>query len=133
MGGGYIKPLRLHLIGPKRAKQMAFQPGGTMAGVEAADWGWANYAVSSERLLEDVADLGGRIKRTGSETFRVKKCGSNRLCKLRGFRAQSMLGAELDSSLHFTDESAAIWTSVRDNGLKRTASELRAEPDRVLP
>ena len=126
LGGGYITPLWLHLVGPKRAKQMSFQPGEVMTGTQAADWGWANYAVASDLLLEDVADLARRIARTPTSTLRMKKLAINRICELQGFRAHAMLGAEADALLHFSNETAAVWNSVRESGFKKAAAEFRA-------
>lgn len=132
LGGGYITPLWMHLIGPKRAKEMAFQPGETMRGETAAEWGWANYAVAADDLLEDVAGLAARIARTPVSVLRMKKHAINRLCELQGFRAQAMLGAEMDALLHFSDDVAAVWNNVHDVGIKQAIAEFRGGP-RSLP
>jgi enoyl-CoA hydratase len=125
LGGGYITPLWMHLIGPKRAKQMAFQPGETIRGDTAAEWGWANYAVAPDDLLDDVAALATRIARTPVSLLRMKKHAINRLCELQGFRAQALLGAEMDALLHFSDDVAAVWKTVHDVGIKQATSDFR--------
>jgi enoyl-CoA hydratase len=126
LGGGFITPLWMHLVGPKRAKQMAFQPGETMTGRQAADWGWANYSVPPDDLLTDVTALAHRIARTPTDTLRMKKYAINRLCELQGFRAQAMLGAEVDALLHHSNNVAALWESIEANGLKSTIERFRA-------
>jgi enoyl-CoA hydratase len=120
LGGGYITPLMAHLIGPKRAKQLAFQPGETISGVEATAWGWANAAAAEERLLDEVRAVAVRTARTPSETLRLKKYAINRLYELQGFRAQAMLGAEIDALLHFGRDTAPVWESLERNGLRAT-------------
>jgi len=129
LGGGYITPLWMHLVGPKRAKQMAFQPGETMSGAQSAEWGWANYAVAADELLDDVTALAHRIARTPATTLQMKKHAINRLCELQGFRAQAMLGAELDALLHFSDETARVWNTVRELGFKQAVADFRSSPD----
>lgn len=126
LGGGYITPMWMHLVGPKRAKQMAFQPGETMSGAQSADWGWANYAVAADELLDDVSALAHRITRTPATTLRMKKHAINRLCELQGFRAQAMLGAELDALLHFSDETAGVWKTIREFGFKQAIADFRS-------
>lgn len=41
IGGGYIAPLWAPLVGPKRAKELAFVPGNSIDGRTAVEWGWA--------------------------------------------------------------------------------------------
>jgi enoyl-CoA hydratase len=124
-GGGFITPLWVHLVGPKRAKQMAFQPGVTITGTEAAMWGWANYSVPGPTMTKDVAELAARIARTPASTLRMKKLAINRLCELQGFRAQAMLGAEMDALLHQSADTGAVWDSLRDNGLAATVADFK--------
>jgi enoyl-CoA hydratase len=126
LGAGYITPLWMHLVGPKRAKQMSFQPGETMSGAQSAEWGWANYAVAADKLLDDVTALAHRIARTPAATLQMKKHAINRLCELQGFRAQAMLGAEIDALMHFSNETAEVWQSIRELGFKQAAAEFRS-------
>src|SRR5437764_7167055 len=79
LGGGYITPLWVHLVGPKRAKQMSFQAGSRMDGKTAADWGWANYSVPAADLEENVRALALRIAKVPSEVLQVKKLAINRV------------------------------------------------------
>ena len=46
IGGGYIAPLWAPLVGPKRAKELAFVPGNSIDGRTAVEWGWANHSVA---------------------------------------------------------------------------------------
>ena len=48
IGGGYIAPLWAPLVGPKRAKELAFVPGNSIDGRTAVEWGWANHSVPAD-------------------------------------------------------------------------------------
>src|SRR4051794_25196277 len=73
LGGGYIAPLWAPLVGPKRAKELAFVPGNTIDGRTAVEWGWANHAVPADALMGSVRSLADRIALVPPEVLRVKK------------------------------------------------------------
>jgi hypothetical protein len=39
-----------------------------------------------------------------------------------------MLGAELDALLHFSDETAGVWNTVRELGFKQAVADFRSSP-----
>jgi enoyl-CoA hydratase len=118
IGGGYIAPLWSTLIGPKRAKQMSFVAGSTIDAETAVEWGWANYAVPADRLVEDARELAGRIAMTPPEVLRIKKNAVNRVLEQQGFRALAMQGAETDALLHSSGAVRRLNTIMVDEGLK---------------
>ncbi|WP_425569133.1 enoyl-CoA hydratase/isomerase family protein [Pseudonocardia xishanensis] len=59
LGGGYIAPLWAPLVGPKRAKELAFLPGNAIDGRTAVEWGWANHAVPRRGRRPDRRGDGG--------------------------------------------------------------------------
>jgi enoyl-CoA hydratase len=63
LGGGMLTPTWVHLVGPKRAKQVAFEVGGGISGAEAADWGFANYSVPADQLRAEARSLAARFAR----------------------------------------------------------------------
>lgn len=118
VGGGFITPMWTWLIGPKRAKQMAFSAGRSISGTTAADWGLANYSVQSERLIDEVRDLAKDFARTPAGIIAMKKYSINRVMDLQGFRTIVGLGAETDALLHASEEVEQLSAGIREYGLK---------------
>ena len=118
IGGGYITPLWTPLVGPKRAKQMSFVAGSKIDGTTAADWGWANYAVPEEELLDDVRALADEMSKIPPAILRVKKMAINRVWDVMGFRTIAPMGAESDALLHFSQPVKEMGGMIVDQGLK---------------
>ena len=118
VGGGYITPIWTWLVGPKRAKQMAFVAGSSISGQTAAEWGWANYAVEADDLWANVRELAESIARTPAPILRMKKVAINRIMDLQGFRSSVTLGAETDALLHASNAVHTLSQGIRDHGLK---------------
>lgn len=125
IGGGYITPLWTPLVGPKRAKQMAFTLG-KISGKVAADWGWANYAVPRKELESNVRELGLSIARIPAPILRMKKVSINRVADRMGFRDIVPLGAETDALLHFSHAVKQLNALVRKHGLKGAIAKFDA-------
>ena len=58
IGGGFIAPTWVSLVGAKRAKEFAFVPGNWIDGPTAVEWGWANHCVPAGDLIPAVATRG---------------------------------------------------------------------------
>lgn len=125
IGGGYIAPLWAPLVGPKRAKEMAFVPGNTIDGRTAVEWGWANHAVPAAELLDTVRSLAGRIALVAPEVLRIKKLSINRAAEATGFRDASSSVAEMDALLHTAPSVLALRERIRDEGLKAVIADYR--------
>src|SRR6185312_17487427 len=125
IGGGYITPLWTTLVGPKRAKQMAFSLG-KISGKVAADWGWANYAVPREELEANVRALALSIARIPAPILRMKKVSINRVADRMGFSDIVPLGAETDALLHYSHAVKQLNTLVRQHGLKGAIAKFEA-------
>lgn len=126
VGGGYITPLWAWLVGPKRAKQMAFTSGSSISGSTAVDWGWANYAVPEAQLWESVTELANDIARTPAPILRMKKHSVNRIMDLQGFSASAMFGAETDALLHMDSSVKLLSAQIREHGLKAAIKAFEA-------
>lgn len=126
VGGGYISPIWTWLVGPKRAKQMSFVAGSSISGRDAAEWGWANFAVPDGELAAEVRTLALEIARIPADILRMKKYAVNRVLDLQGFRASVKLGAETDALLHASGSVGAIRQSIRENGLKTAIEQFNA-------
>jgi enoyl-CoA hydratase len=120
LGGGLLTPTWVHLVGPKRAKQIAFQVGSAMSATEAVAWGFANYAVASEDLQEEAERLAASIARTPLSLLILKKAAINRMVELSGFSVGAQIGALTDSVAHGNSDIDAVRASIKDVGVKRT-------------
>lgn len=126
VGGGYITPMWTWLVGPKRAKQMAFTAGSSISGSTAADWGWANYSVPADELWDSVAELAEHIARTPAPILRMKKYAINRVADMQGFSASAALGAETDALLHMDSSVKRLSEGIRAQGLKGAIAAFEA-------
>ncbi len=125
IGGGYIAPLWAPLVGPKRAKELAFVPGNTIDGRTAVEWGWANHAVPADALLASVRSLADRIALVPSEVLRIKKLSINKAMEAMGVRLASQSAAEMDALLHTTPSVLALRERIREEGLKPVIASYR--------
>lgn len=125
IGGGYIAPLWVPLVGAKRAKEFSFVPGNSIDGKTAVEWGWANHAVPADRLIEAVQGLAERIAKTPPSVLRIKKLSINRAAEAGGFRSAGDAVAEMDALLHLTPAVTELRAWVADVGLKEAIAAYR--------
>jgi enoyl-CoA hydratase len=126
LGGGYLSPLWVHLVGPNRAKFMSFDTGRPISGKIAADWGWAVEAVPFPDFHKHVSDLAHSIARTPANVLRIKKESINRAAESQGLLTYARMGAETDALLHQTAEVQEVQRWIRDFGLKEAISMFKA-------
>jgi enoyl-CoA hydratase len=126
-GGGMLSPVSEWLIGPKKAKELAFIRGSHMTGREAAALQWANHAVPAGTALPFASQLAHQISRMPLELLMLKKRALNRIMDIQGFRESIAFGAEWDAIAHTMPGSAEILKRVRENGLQATIRELAIE------
>lgn len=132
IGGGFIAPAWVSLVGHKRAKEFAFVPGNWIDGPTAVEWGWANHSVPAEQLLVSVASLAERIALTPPEVLRLKKLSINRAAEAAGFR-QALSGiAEIDALLHLAPAVLDIRARMAERGLKAVIAEYKVPPTTPL-
>jgi enoyl-CoA hydratase len=125
IGGGYIAPLWAPLVGPKRAKELAFVPGNTIDAQTAVSWGWANHVVPADELLDRVRGLAARIALTPPDVLRVKKLSVNRAMEAMGVRQAAGGVAEMDALLHTAPAVLAVRERIREEGLKEVIASYR--------
>ncbi|GAB3629725.1 enoyl-CoA hydratase [Pandoraea terrae] len=118
IGGGYIAPLWVPLVGPKRAKELAFVPGNSIDGPTAVEWGWANHCVPADQLVTVVEDLAARIARIPPEVLRIKKLSINRAAESMGFRDAAAAVSEMDALLHLAPAVVELKHWIGEVGLK---------------
>jgi enoyl-CoA hydratase/carnithine racemase len=118
LGGGYIDPVWVHLVGPKRAKQIFLVPGNSIDGATAADWGWANYAVDSGRAVDEALEIATRMSRMPADVLNMRKRAINRMVELSGFRDGIAEGAKTDALLHQSPSIRKLRGAIGEHGLK---------------
>lgn len=123
IGGGFIAPAWVSLVGPKRAKEFAFLPGNHIDGRTAVEWGWANYCLPAGRLVEAARELAGRMTLVPPDVLRAKKLSINRAAEAAGFRASLSGIAEMDALLHLAPSVLSIRQRMRDEGLKAVLAD----------
>lgn len=126
LGGGYLEPTWVHLVGPKRAKQLALMPGSTITGEMAVQWGWANYAVPQDRLHDEAFAVGTQMARMPSDLLRLRKRAVNRMVELAGFKNGLRMGAESDALLHQSNAVKRMRQLIADLGMSEAVRRFQA-------
>jgi enoyl-CoA hydratase len=127
MGAGYTTPLWATLVGPKRAKEIAFVPGNSIDGRTAVEWGWANHVVPSELLLSSVRSLAKRIALTPPDLLTIKKRSINRAMESMGVRLAVTGAPDADALAHTLPVVHEIRTQIADEGLKSVMKRYHAD------
>lgn len=132
IGGGYVAPTWVGLVGAKRAKEFAFVPGNWIDGPTAVEWGWANHCVPLESLVPAVRGLAERIALVPAEVLRIKKLSINRAAEAGGFR-QALSGiAEMDTLLHLAPAVLEVRARIKEHGLKAVMQAFKVAPTSPL-
>jgi enoyl-CoA hydratase len=126
LGGGMLTPTWVHLIGPKRAKQVAFEVGGSLSGTEAEAWGFANFAVPATELAAVAHELAVRYARTPAGLLMLKKAAINRMVELSGLTVGAQVGALTDTVAHEVAGLSPIRESIRDHGVRQTVADFQS-------
>jgi enoyl-CoA hydratase/carnithine racemase len=129
LGGGYIAPLWAPLVGPKRAKELAFLPAHTIDGRTAVEWGWANRAVPAADVVGTVEELAARIALIPSDVLRIKKLSVNRSMEAMGVRTAAAAVPEMDALLHLSPSVAELRSWIADVGLKEAVATFAHAPE----
>jgi len=132
IGGGFIAPLWAPLVGPKRAKELAFVAGNSIDGPTAVEWGWANHSVPAEELIPAVEGLARRIALTPPEVLRIKKLSVNRAMEAMGIRHATTSAAEMDTLLHLAPEVRELRKWVGEVGLGEAIKRYQVPPTTPL-
>lgn len=125
LGGGYIAPLWAPLVGPKRAKELAFLPAAAIDGTTAVEWGWANRAVPAEQVIATVEGLAAGMARIPGDVLRIKKLSINRTMDAMGVRTAAMQVPEMDALLHLSPSVLQLREWIGEVGLKAAIAEFR--------
>lgn len=119
-GAGLVSPFWVHQVGLKRAKEMAFNPGSSIDGRTAVEWGWANHAFPADRLSEETRRIAIRISSVPGDLLRMKKRVLNRMVETTGWKNAIMSGTEAAAIVHFSPELRELTAEVADHGWRQT-------------
>ncbi|RYE41587.1 MAG: enoyl-CoA hydratase/isomerase family protein [Hyphomicrobiales bacterium] len=121
IGGGFVAPTWVPLVGVRRAKEMTYIPGHRIDGKTAAEWGWANFAVPADRVFNIAESYAERIGRMPADALRIKKLSANRAAEANGPREVAAFVAEMNAMTHATPGIAALRSWLASVGLKSAA------------
>jgi enoyl-CoA hydratase len=127
MGAGYTTPVWATLVGPKRAKEIAFVPGNSIDGRTAVEWGWANHVVPPDLLLSSVRSLAERIALTPPDLLTIKKRSINRAMEAMGVRLAVTGAPDADALAHTLPVVHEIRARIADEGLKSVLAHYRVD------
>ncbi len=124
LGGGLIGVMSLVHLGPKKAAEMSYIVGSRLSGTEAAEWGWANYAVPAEEVFDRAAQLAARVAKTPVEMLVLKKAAIRRTIEMMfNFTTTVRSGAEFDAIAHDSRSIEETKAIIAELGLKGAIAE----------
>ncbi|MCK5890261.1 enoyl-CoA hydratase/isomerase family protein [Aeromicrobium sp.] len=129
LGGGFISPFWVHLVGPKRAKEMSFRAGSTIDPQTALDWGWVNRVVPAADLDVACYELAVEIAATPPGVIASKKRAINTMVEAGGFRSALKTVATTNAVLHFSPQTTATRQTITDRGLAGAIQHFREQID----
>lgn len=124
IGGGYIASQWAPLVGPKRAKELAFVCGNSIDGPTAVRWGLANHSVPAGELLAAVESLAARMAKSPPDVLRIQKLSVTRACEW--MRDAARVAAELDALAHQSPQVRAVREHVAQVGLQDALATYRS-------
>jgi enoyl-CoA hydratase/carnithine racemase len=125
LGGGVISPTWVWHVGIHRAKELSYQIGSEISGIEAAQWGFANRAVPADRLDADVDGLARSIAKVPLDLLRLKKEALNQVYDSMGFRQAVMNGSLWGALSHDLPSTGDVRALVGELGLKDAIAHYR--------
>ncbi len=126
-GAGYLAPAWAASVGPKRAKQLAFDYGSRIDGATSVAWGWANEAVPAEEVEGRALALAKNIARAPSPLLMANKLAINRVAELQGFVTAMSAGIELDLMMRYLPEVIDMRARLKADGLRAAMAAFEAQ------
>jgi enoyl-CoA hydratase len=123
MGGGMVSPSWAFYVGARKAKEYGFLPSSRLTGAEAADIGYANWAVPAGELDRFVRDMAVRIARVPAGLLRIKKEAINAVFDRMGFREMVRAGPTWDALAHEVPEVQDVSARVGREGIKAVIAD----------
>jgi enoyl-CoA hydratase len=131
MGAGFMDGAMSLLIGQRRAKEISYVIGSRVTGREAADWGYANFAVPEEALERETQLLARRIAKAPRNVLEIRKAAITRASMGLSFRDALLAGVEWDAIAHADPAVRTMRRLVREHGMKAMIDAFESSDDPV--
>jgi enoyl-CoA hydratase len=118
LGGGWMTQIFCHLVGPRKAKELSFIRGSQMTGAEAANIGWANYALPAGQVYAKAREMAEQTARVPLDLLMINKRAANRALERTGFREAITGGIEFNNIAHFTPGAQLVRSKLRELGIQ---------------
>lgn len=121
IGGGFVAPTWVPLVGVRRAKELSFIPGHQIDGKTAAEWGWANYAVPEDAVIATAESFARQIGRMPADALHMKKIAANRAAEASNPREVAAFVSSINAMTHATPAISAMRKWLAEVGLATAA------------
>jgi enoyl-CoA hydratase len=130
MGAGFLDGALSLLVGQRRAKELSLFVGSRIDGVQAKEWGLANWTYPADQLAERTAALAEELAKAPASVLQIRKAGLTRVAARSGFREALLAGAEWDALAHADPAVDAYRGFTRQHGMRAVidAYENHADP-----
>jgi enoyl-CoA hydratase len=118
LGGGWMTPIFTHLVGPRKARELSCIRGSQMTGIEAANLGWANYALPADQVYDKARELAEQTARTPLDLLMINKRAANWALERAGFREAITGGIAFNNIAHFTPGAQLVRSKLRELGIQ---------------
>ena len=118
VGGGFMDGAMSLLVGQRRAKEISYIVGSRITGEQAAEWGYANFAVPEQDLEHETVAFARRVAKTPRNILEIRKAAITRASMGLSFRDALLAGVEWDVIAHVDPAVVGMKRLVRDNGMK---------------
>lgn len=122
-GAGYHGPVMEFVTQGRKAREIELRYG-QMSGKEAAEIGWANYAVPASELETFTRELAEDVARQPRDLLEVRKASMNLAQDLQGFSLAVEMTAVWDALGHGSDYSLQLSKDIASKGLQSMISEV---------
>ena len=119
IGGGMLGPMAMYAIGPKKAKELSYTAGSHMMGLEAAERGWANYAVPEDEVLAKAREVANEVAKTPLDMLEIKKRAANDVLVRQGFRETLDSCAGWDALIHTSEGNRRMVEKLGELGISQ--------------
>lgn len=123
-GAGMMGPRYVWAVGLRRAKWLDLLPAWWITGKEAVDWGWANLAVPTSQLEDEVNALAEQLASVPVTQLMLRKTALNQVAEQMGFRASATAGLNFLPIAHKSDHGQEIDAVLAKEGFFSLASRM---------
>ena len=116
-GAGYVGPALAPLIGHRKARELEYR-NGQLTGIDALEFGWANYVVAEDEVYRCARNLAEDMAKTPRELLELRKASMVLVSDRSGLADALDLAALWDAVSHHGESGAQIHTQLATLGLR---------------